>query len=120
VHADLAAPRSPSRAISPPSRRSAARPRAAVNVKAGDGRGSIRGHGRSWEVMGGHGRSWEVMGGHGRSSIALSGPHLVDEGRGECELRLESQEDALHFEQSGPAILGRRNQGSSVAIESQS
>ena len=46
--------------------------------------------------------------------------HLVDEGRGECELRLESQEDALHFEQSGPAILGRRNQGSSVAIESQS
>ena len=110
VHADLAAPRSPSRAISPPSRRSAARPRAAVNVKAGDGRGSIRGHGRSWEVMGGH----------GRSSIALSGPHLVDEGRGECELRLESQEDALHFEQSGPAILGRHNQGSSVAIESQS
>jgi hypothetical protein len=70
--------------------------------------------------MGGDGRSWEVINSTQCSSAVLSGPHLVDEGRGECELRLESQEDALHFEQSGPAILGRRNQGSSVAIESQS
>ena len=42
--------------------------------------------------MGGDGRSWEVINSTQWSSAVLSGPHLVDEGRGECEIRLESHQ----------------------------